>query len=118
MTNMNIITIHQDWIDFKNVLYVDYKGRYSVEYYYYDNETAIIRNLYVDENNRRKGYGNMILDIVEKDIKKKLFKDIQLLVEKDSFMNEWYLRRGYVFNTVYESTIDKRNLIWLRKVFA
>lgn len=56
---------------------------------------ACIHSLSVEENNRRMGYGKMLLDESENEARRLGAKVVSLAAIRDSFMADWYQRMGY-----------------------
>ena len=73
---------------------------------------ACIYNLNVEEKHRRKGYGNRLLEEAEKEAQRLGANVISLAVKNNSFMFDWYQRKGYIplfsdseFVTLYKEII-------------
>ena len=67
-------------------------------YIYDDNkDTAYIANLFVEESERKKGYGGKLISELEKLAILEGVNNIQLKVELNSFMYDWYQRLGYEY---------------------
>jgi len=91
---------------------IEKEGKSFVQVYWYHDDplSFYIASLYVTDT--KKGLGNNLLDLCE-DLGRELSKkDSYLWVEKNSWMHEWYLRRGY---TDYKDH-EKENYIWMRKL--
>ena len=87
-------------------------SRVWLEIYENDPSTCILTHLLVDEDHRQRGYGTKALEQAEI-IAKDLGCDVvQLMVETDSWMHDWYLRRGYEF---LEFDEDDAVCTWLCK---
>ena len=111
---MNTLTTHKK-TDFGDVWYVNAKdGSFRFAIYRYDDdiETIYLSNVFVSEEYRGKGYGNLILDAADKVAKEMGAKTIGLKVMKGSFAHQWYERHGYC-----DLTADKENpkFVWMTK---
>jgi len=82
-------------------------------YWYSDDSTTIYLNwLSVNVESRRQRLGTDLQEIRE-NIGRKLGAECSCLsVEKDSWMHEWYKRRGYVDLNDDE---DNENFTWMKK---
>lgn len=96
------------------ILIMEENGNAFARLYWYsdDNTTVYLDRLSVDVKVRKKGYGTEL---------QKLREDIGILlgakfsclwVRKDTWMYEWYLRRGYEDWILHEQEKDS---IWMRK---
>lgn len=56
---------------------------------------AFLSTLIVDENNRNKGIGDQLLFLAEQMSKNNNCNTITLYVEPDSWLKEWYERKGF-----------------------
>lgn len=72
-------------------------SRIWLEIYEDDPNTCILTHLLVDEDHRQKGYGTKALEQAEMIAKDLGCNVIQLMVETDSWMHDWYLKKGYKF---------------------
>ena len=58
--------------------------------------SASIYSLSVEEEHRRKGYGNRLLEEAENEARRRFgAKNTYLWAEKDKFTASWYQRKGY-----------------------
>lgn len=72
-------------------------SRIWLEIYEDDPSTCILTHLLVDEDYRKKGYGTKALEQAEMIAKDLGCNVVQLMVETDSWIHDWYLRQGYEF---------------------
>lgn len=94
---------------------MEMRGRaYARVYWMYDEIKVIyLEGLSVNESIRRKGIGKLLQEIRE-DIGRIIGANTAYLwVKKDSWMHEWYIRRGYVD---YKNYIDDSDSIWMKKL--
>ena len=86
---------------------------FSRVYWYFDDPTTVYLNwLSVDKSERHKGLGTKMQELREQiGIDKGATKSC-LWVKRDSWMHEWYKRRGYEDWKEYE---DDENMIWMIK---
>lgn len=115
MSNININTRHEK-TDFGDVWYLrasDETFRFAIYRYDDDIDTIYLSNVFVSENNRGQGYGNVILSSTEKIANKMMASSICLKVKKGSFAHQWYKRHGY-----HNLTNDNKepNYIWMKKI--
>ena len=76
-----------------------------------DNPTvATIHGISVIESYRRKGMGRLLLKLAEIEAKEMGAELICIATEPNSWIEEWYKRNGYKFNSY-----DENNLIVLMK---
>lgn len=68
-------------------------------FYQYDDNTLYLSSVFVEECNRKRGYGSKILKAAEKVAKTFGISKIRLKVETNSWMEEWYKRNGYEYLT-------------------
>ena len=64
-------------------------------YRYNDDPEDIIYLCNVRTMTRGKGFGNVILDLADKEARRLGYKFIYLEVLKDAWMHKWYGRHGY-----------------------
>ena len=85
--------------------------------YFYTDESNVyyLENLRVSEEHQGKGYGNILLDVLEKYCIHNCYETtkIRLFAEKGKWMYDWYLRKGYVYLCDYE---DDNKFDWLEKI--
>lgn len=86
-------------------------SRFSLHYYSDDPDVVYFFSLFVDEKYRKQGLGNAILEYAEQFAVEHNFKKISLKVEENTWMYEWYKRKGYIDNG--EKTAK---YIWLEKI--
>lgn len=85
----------------------DVLSRFS--FYQYDDDILYLSNVFVEECNRKRGYGRKILKAAEEVAKTFGISKIRLKVESNTWMEEWYKRNGYVY-LISEGKYD-----WLEK---
>lgn len=111
----NQFIAHYDSADWgSSILIMEKHGRAFARMYWYndDNESVMMDWLDVYEEYRRNGLGTTLQEIRE-DIARKIgAKKTYLWVHKDTWMHEWYKRRGYVDYAIYE---NENNAIWMEK---
>lgn len=81
--------------------------------YWYENEYPVLDSLSVDPDIRQLGQGRL-LQVVRENVAKFLLEaeECWLWVKKDSWMYEWYKRRGYVDVKPHE---QMEGCIWMFK---
>lgn len=85
-------------------------ARIYIEIYDDNANTCILTHLWVDEDQRQKGYGKQVLAEAEEKAKELGCSIIFLKVESNSWMHKWYLRSGYLWHA---DTLD--DYTWLIK---
>lgn len=96
-----------------SILFMEKRGLAFCRLFWYndDEKTVYIDFLSVDESIRKKGVGTKLKEITE-DLGRRLKADNAILsVVKESWMHEWYKRRGY--SDYYKHEDEK--LIWMIK---
>lgn len=68
-------------------------------YQYDDDDTLYLSSVFVEECNRKHGYGTKILKAAEEVAKTFGISKIRLKVETNSWMEDWYKRNGYEYLT-------------------
>ena len=113
---MNAITTHKktDFGDVWNINASDDTFRFAIYRYDDDMDTVYLSNVFVKEDSRGQGYGNTILDIVDKVAEVMGATTICLTVKKGSFAHEWYKRHGYEDFCDNEDE-DYVSYIWMKK---
>lgn len=66
-------------------------------FYQYDNDTIYLSSVFVEECNRKRGYGSKILKAAEEVAKTLGISKIRLKVERNTWMEEWYKKNGYEY---------------------
>lgn len=97
-----------------NIIYLmERDGRAFAKIYWFNDEDAVyLSDLNVDINVRRQGIGTKLQKIRE-DIGKQIgATEARLWVKIDTWMHDWYLRRGY---TDFEINEKEDNAIWMEK---
>lgn len=106
---------HQSETDlFKSILIMKDDGTAFSRIYWFndDNTTVYLDWLSVDELQRKKGIGKKLQEIREEIGRLFGAKTSCLWVNKNSWMHDWYQRRGYVDWKDYE---QEENCIWMQK---
>ena len=83
---------------------------YLYWYNHQEKDVLTLAGLSVAEKHRKKGLGTELQKIREKFAKDNGFKKTQLWVRKGTWMYDWYLRRGYKYDSEYDEHND-----WLKK---
>lgn len=73
--------------------------------------TMFVSEIAVSEKHRESGYGKLILNFINNIAIELGIKIISLVVSKDTFMQAWYNRNGYVDYFVHESDTKYITLI-------
>ncbi len=68
-------------------------------FYQYNDYTLYLSSVFVEECNRKRGYGSKILKAAVEVAKTFGISKIRLKVETNSWMEEWYKRNGYEYLT-------------------
>lgn len=101
--------------DWGTVWYIaDKDGSFRFAVYMYDDDPSAIylSSVFVQEQYRKSGLGNVILSMAE-DVGKNLGAEVIILnVLKNSFMHDWYSRHGYSDFVVNDEDL---NYIWMKK---
>lgn len=92
-----------------NIIEINGNSSSSIYLYYDDWSTCYLANLLVDMNHRNKGIGLKMIETQEKVAKLCKIKNLTLMVEKDSWIHDWYERLGYT-----DVKTDQNN-IWMTK---
>lgn len=107
--------VREESTDWGTVWYITDNGeslRFALHMYDDDPDTVYLTSVFVKEQYRKLGLGNVILSMAE-DIGKQLdAKVIMLNVLKNSFMHDWYERHGYSDFVVNDEDL---NYIWMKK---
>jgi N-acetylglutamate synthase-like GNAT family acetyltransferase len=85
----------------------DELASFIIYYYHNDLDKVVIRNLYVDENNREKGIASSIIKSIQQYCKKNN-KDLCLWCHKDSWLYDWYKRIGF-----QNMVVNDENTTWM-----
>lgn len=78
------------WSDKNNTL------RFALYSYSDDNKFLYLSNVYVSPELRGRGFGDRVLDFAFEKAKDLNYKKLCLNVKKDSWVEDWYKRRGFV----------------------
>ena len=100
---------NEDWGS--TILYMEENGRASASLYWYDDDktTMYLSELSVSPVYRNEGVGTELQVLREETCKLLGGKRTRLMVKKDTWMYDWYKRRGY------EEFEDNVDFIWLQK---
>lgn len=100
---------NEDWGS--TILYMEENGRASASLYWYDDDktTMYLSELSVSPLYRNEGVGTELQILREETCKLLGGKITRLMVKKDTWMYDWYKRRGY------EEFEDNVDFIWLQK---
>jgi hypothetical protein len=100
--------------EFTSIFFMEINGKGFGRLYWYnnDNTTVYLDSLSVDEDSRKKGLGREIQELRENIGIETGASVAMLWVEKNTWMHDWYLRRGYKDDIKYKS---KKNCIWMKK---
>lgn len=112
---MHRFITHSTTTSWGTVTYImEEHGRAFARMYQYkeDSATIYLDSLSVGKSIRKQGVGTKLQEIREGIGKKMGAKDSFLWVLKDSWMHDWYKRRGYEDYNEYE---EDANYIWMRK---
>ena len=97
-----------------SIMFMEEKGRAFGRLYFYDNDSTMVllSDLSVSPEDRKQGIGRQMQEIREQMAINSSATTAYLWVEKDSWMQEWYRRRGY---EDYADKEDEENKIWMKK---
>lgn len=97
-----------------SILIMEKTGKAFARIYWFDDDdtTVYLDWLDVNEEERRKGIGLELQEIREEMGRKFGAKTACLWVDKDSWMHEWYKRRGY---EDWQENKNQNNAIWMSK---
>ena len=101
--------------DFEKRVYItENDNRGSAVFYWYkdDNKSVYLSSLEVNKNERQGGIGTKLQELRESIAIKLGFKVAYLWVLEDSWMRDWYKRRGYKDLKKHD---DKHCYIWMQK---
>ena len=112
------ILVKQEKTDFGDVWHISSSPkcifRFAIYGYDDDKKTIYLSNVFVDEEHRREGFGNSILNVADKIAKKMNADSICLKAKIDSFVHEWYKRHGYSDLCIDE---ENKEYTWMVKRF-
>ena len=94
-------------------LSIEIRGIAKASLYKYldDDSTIYLSNLYVNPNLRNRGIGTR-LQVIREELGRAInARFVCLLVEKNSWMHDWYVRRGYMDFVNH----DNPDFIWMIK---
>lgn len=98
-----------------SLLIMEQHGKSFGRLYWYgdDNTTVYLDRLSVDINSRRQGLGTE-LQIIRENLGIKMGAELAcLFVQKNTWMYDWYKRRGYEYYIDYE---NENNTVWMKKI--
>jgi len=106
---------HLQVLDWGEYFHIIERGGLAIcsAYIFNDNDEALyIEGLSVNECIRKRKMGTILLDMYEILAIEMKRRYILLFVQKGSWVEEWYLRRGFVYHSDY---IDMPGHIWMQK---
>lgn len=97
-----------------SILIMEKSGKaFARTYWFYDDISTIYFDwLSVDESERRNGIATELLN-AHIELAKKFKVETMLWVKKDTWMHEWYKRKGYIDYKAYEK---ETNAIWMHMI--
>lgn len=103
---------NEEWVH--EVLIMEKNGHAFARVYWYhdDNESIYLDWLTVNEEHRKNGIGRELQEIREKIGMISGAEFSYLCVRKETWMHNWYLRRGYVD---FKDDEENAALIWMKK---
>lgn len=113
--NITDVDVKEETTDFGKTWHVNSPdGSFRFALYMYDDDpkTAYLSNVFVDEKMRGNGIGNTILDKADEMARKIGAETLCLKVKRDSFVHQWYRRKGYVD---FQPDNDDKDHIWMKK---
>lgn len=85
----------------------------GIIYVYDDNSNrAYFSNIFVSNEYRGYGFGNLILETLEKVATQFGYKSFLLQVQKKTDTHQWYKRKGYMD---YYPNMQDNSYIWMKK---
>lgn len=107
----------KDKPDFSSVMFMEKNGRAfgRVSWYHDDGDYIYLDSLSVTKSARNRGIGTTLQVLREKIGINLGAKYACLYVKGNSWMHDWYLRRGYEFYKDHDDYSKEENMIWLRK---
>ena len=77
------------------------KGEYIGSYFFEESvDNTLLNGVYIDEQHRRKGFGNILLNDIQEQIKKREYRKTYLMVKKDNNVaKEMYKKAGFRFSS-------------------
>lgn len=105
------ITVNKENTAFGFIYYYN-ADEFKFAIYVYDDDpkTMYLSNVFVSKNNRKQGYGNKILNIVDVVAEEFNADTIVLKANKQEFVHDWYKRHGYI-----DCEDDFDNYVWMKK---
>lgn len=110
----NNFTVHFRRIDLKDIIFIkDNVSSGSIYWYLDDKYKVYLANIAVSKEERQKGFGNRVLNNLERIAAILEAKEIYLTTERNSIPHKWYERKNYIY--VQDNEIIK-DFIWLKKI--
>ena len=81
-------------------------------YWYGDDDSMFLSNVFVGKDMRHHGCGNFILEVADEVANMYNADRIYLKTKKGSFAHKWYKRHGYVDD---ETDEEDKTMIWMKK---
>ena len=81
-------------------------------YWYGDDDSMFLSNVFVGKDMRHHGWGNFILGVADEVANMYNADRIYLKTRKGSFAHKWYKRHGYVDD---ETDEEDKTMIWMKK---
>jgi GNAT superfamily N-acetyltransferase len=107
--------IREEKTDFGTRWFIDDKDnilRFALYVYDDDPTTLYLSNVFVSENYRQRGLGNIILKMADEIAKSHGADTLMLKVLKKSFVHNWYERHGF---EDFVCDDEDLNYMWMRK---
>ena len=104
--------MREEITEFGKVFYYDFPNYHFALYIYDDDdETIYLSNVKVDAEARGKGFGNKILEIAEREARKRNVSIICLKCLITSWVHNWYKKHGFE-----DLSLDvDEDYIWMKK---
>jgi len=106
-------SVVESWGSIIYIMEKDGKSFCSVYWYNDDPSTIFISNLSVNPENRNQGLATELQEMCEEMGRDFGYTISCLWVNKNTWVHDWYERRGYEDHIPHEDDIE--NLIWMRK---
>ena len=109
MNNLDLSVEKTAW----GIIYYYKNTKCSFALYMYDDDkkSLYLSNVSVSDTERGKGIGNEILEFVYNQANKRDVDSLYLFVLENSWMHEWYKRKGFVDH----SYTDDPRYVWMVK---
>ena len=108
-------SIKEESTDFGKRWYIDSNDkiwRFALYVYNDDPFTYYLSNVFVSEDYRKRGIGNIILNMANDIAKSHNANTLMLKVIANSFMHDWYQRHGF---EDFVCDDEDLNYMWMRK---